>query len=117
LKVLRHANLRRFYISFAASKLGTAMASIALAFAVLDSRGSAVDLGYVFASGIVPQVALMLGGGVFVDRFGRRRIILGADVLRTASQAVLAGLLFAGHPPIWAFCVLAAVGVGDALFG
>ncbi|MDA8060971.1 MAG: MFS transporter [Actinomycetota bacterium] len=116
-KVLRHAHLRRFYIGFAASKLGTAMASIALAFAVLDSGGSAVDLGYVFASEIVPQVALMLGGGVLADRFGRRQIMLGADVLRTGSQAVLAGLLFAGHPPILAFCALAAaVGVGDALF-
>lgn len=70
-----------------------------------------------FASGIVPQVVLMLGGGVVADRFGRRRIMLGADVLRTASQAVLAGLLFATSPPIWAFCALAAaVGVGDALF-
>ncbi len=117
LQVLRHGDLRRFTIGYTASKLGTAMASIALAFAVLDVGGSAADLGYVFASGIVPQVALMLGGGVLADRLGRRRIMLGADVLRTTCQAVLTGLLFAGHPPIWAFCVLAGgVGVGDALF-
>jgi MFS family permease len=43
--------------------------------------------------------------------------MLCADVLRTASQGVLAVLLFAGQPPIWTFAVLAgAVGVGDAFF-
>ncbi|MGH9064390.1 MAG: MFS transporter [Acidimicrobiales bacterium] len=116
--MLRHRTVRRFYAGYVPSKLGTAMASIALAFAVLDSGGSAADLGYVFAAQIVPQVLLMLGGGVVADRLGRRPVMLGADLLRTTSQGVLAALLFAGHPSIWVFALLAgAVGVGDALFG
>jgi MFS family permease len=115
--VLRHRDVRRYFSGYLASKLGTAMASIAVVFAVLDSGGSAADLGYVLAAGIVPQVVLMIGGGVIADRLGRRWVMLSADVLRTASQGVLAVLLFAGHPPIWAFAVLAgAVGVGDAFF-
>lgn len=117
LKVLRHRNVRRYFGGYLASKLGTAMASIALVFAVLDSGGNAADLGYVLAAGIVPQVVLMIGGGVIADRLGRRWVMLAADVLRTASQGVLAVLLFVGHPPIWTFAVLAgAVGVGDAFF-
>lgn len=116
-RVLRHRNVRRYFSGYLASKLGTAMASIALVFAVLDSGGSAADLGYVLAAGIVPQVVLMIGGGVIADRLGRRWVMLCADVLRTASQGTLAVLLFAGHPPIWTFAVLAgAVGVGDAFF-
>ena len=93
------------------------MTSVALAFAVLDSGGSAADLGFVLTAAIVPQVVLMIGGGVTADRMGRRAVMLNADLLRTVSQGVLAGLLFAGHPPIWTFIILsAAVGVGDAFF-
>lgn len=111
---LRNANLRRYFVGHVASSLGTAMASVALAFAVLDSGGNATDLGLVFAAGIIVQVALMIGGGVLADRLGRRRVMLGADVFRTESQGLLAGLLFAGSPPIWVF--VAARAAGDALF-
>ena len=93
------------------------MAGVALAFAVLDSGGDATDLGLVFAAGVLVQIALMIGGGVLADRLGRRRVMLGADVFRTVCQALLAVLLFAGHPPIWTFVVLvAARSAGDALF-
>ncbi len=116
-RVLRHRNVRRYFAGYLPSQLGTAMASLALVFAVLDSGGNAAELGYVLAAGIVPQVVLMIGGGVIADRLGRRQVMLAADLLRTASQALLAALLFAGHPPIWAFAVLAGiVGVGDAFF-
>ncbi len=115
--VLRNANVRRYFVGYAASNFGTAMASVALAFAVLDSGGNATDLGLVFAAGIIVQVVLMIGGGVLADRLGRRRVMLGADVLRTASQGLLAVLLFAGPLPIWVFIVLvAARSTGDALF-
>ena len=115
--MLRHRNVRRYFAGYLPSQLGTAMASIALAFAVLDSGGDAADLGYVFAAQIVAQVVLMLGGGVIADRLGRRRTMLGADLLRTAGQGVLAALLFIGDPPIWSFAVLAAmVGLGNAFF-
>jgi MFS family permease len=116
-RVLRHRNVRRYFGGYVASTLGTAMASIALVFAVLNNGGTAADLGYVLAAGIIPQVVLMVGGGAIADRLGRRWVMLSADVLRTASQALLAVLLFVGHPPIAVFIVLAsAVGVGDAFF-
>jgi MFS family permease len=109
--------VRRYFVGYVSSNLGTAMAGIALAFAVLDSGGDATDLGLVLAAGIVVQVVLMVGGGVLADRLGRRRVMLGADVLRTLCQGLLAALLFVGHPAIWAFVVLAAArSVGDALF-
>jgi MFS family permease len=116
--VLRGRDFRRFYTGYVTSLLGTAMSAVAVTFAVLDSGGSAADLGYVMASGIVPQVALVLGGGVLADRIGRRPVMLGADALRCAAQAALAAALLAGHPPVWLFAVVAAlVGTGDAFFG
>ena len=116
-RVLRNWNVRRYFVGYVSSNFGTAMSSVALVFAVLDSGGDASDLGLVLAAGVIVQVAFMIGGGVVADRLGRRRVMLGADVFRTACQGLLAGLLFAEHPAIWVFVVLvAARSVGDALF-
>lgn len=117
LAVLREANFARFFLGYLTSLLGTSMASVAVIFAVLDSGGTATDLGFVLAAGIVPQVLFMLGGGVIADRFGRRPVMLTADAARCAAQALLAADMLASHPPIWVFAGFAAVrGAGDAFF-
>lgn len=117
LGVLRNVNVRRYFVGYVSSSVGTAMTSVALAFAVLGNGGSASELGLVMAAPVVVQVVLMLVGGVLADRLGRRRVMLSADLLRTACQGLLAGLLFAGHLPIWVFIVLSSVrAVGDSLF-
>ncbi len=72
------------------------MSAIGLTFAVLDTGGSAADLGYVFAASVVPQVLVMLGGGVLADRLGRRPVMLITDSARLAVQATLAAALFGG---------------------
>ena len=96
--VLRGRNFRRFFVGQVTSLLGTSMSAIAVIFAVLGNGGSAADVGYVIAARILPQVALVLGGGVLADRLGRRPVMLGSDVLRCAAQAVLAAALLAGRP-------------------
>jgi hypothetical protein len=63
----------RFYVGHSASLLGTAMSSVAIAFAVLGNGGTATDLGVVFAANIVPMVGFMLGGGAIADRLGPGR--------------------------------------------
>jgi MFS family permease len=114
---LRERNFRLFYAGYVTSLLGTSMSGIAIIFAVLGSGGTAADLGYVAAAGIVPQAALILAGGVLADRLGRRPVMLCADALRCCAQAVLAIALFLGRPQIWLFMLLAAlVGTGEALF-
>ncbi len=114
---LTERNFRVFAAGYATSLLGTAMSRIALTFAVLDSGGSAADLGYVFAASVFPQVLVMLGGGVLADRVGRRPVMLITDSVRLAVQGALAGALFAGRPSILVFAVLAALlGIGEGFF-
>jgi hypothetical protein len=114
---LRERNFRRFFAGYVTSLLGTSMSGVAVVFAVLDSGGTATDLGYVAAARIVSYVAVVLGAGVLADRFGRRPVMLGADALRCCAQAGLAVALFAGRPPVWLFMALAAlVGTGEGLF-
>jgi MFS family permease len=110
-------DFRIFYIGYATSLLGSAMAPIAITFGFLAQHDSPADLGYVLAAGVVPQVLFMVGGGVLADRLGRRKVMLSADSGRMVVQAVLATLLFAGPVPVWAFVVIAALrGTGEAFF-
>jgi MFS family permease len=117
LGVLALRDFRRFYIGYAASLLGTAMSSVAIAFALLGAGGTATGLGLVFTANIVPMVAFMLFGGAIADRLGRRRVMLAADLARCAAQAALAAALASGHPGLWLFVAAAlAVGAGNAFF-
>jgi MFS family permease len=116
-KCLSEANFRRFYIGYSTSLLGTSMSSVAIAFALLDSGGTPVDLGIVFTANIVPMIVFMLGGGVLADRLGRRPVMLAADIGRFAAQAVLAAAVGLGYPRVWVFVAAAfVVGIGNALF-
>jgi MFS family permease len=115
--VLAERNFRTFYVGYVTSLLGTSMSSVATAWAVLQSTGSPTDLGTVMAAGVVPQVLLMTFAGAIADRFGRRRVMLSADLLRCCAQASLAAAVFAGRPPLWLFLLLAWLrGSGDAFF-
>jgi MFS family permease len=117
LGVLAEPGFRLFCAGYATSLLGSAMATIALTFAVLRSGGTPDGLGLVFSAAVVPQVLFMLGGGVLADRIGRRPVMLVSDGGRLAVQACLATALFLGRPPIWLFVVLAALlATGDAFF-
>jgi hypothetical protein len=63
------------------------------------------------------MTAFMLAGGALADRLGRRRVMLAADLGRCAAQAVLAGVLIAGHPSLWLFVTAAVVvGTGNGFF-
>jgi Transmembrane secretion effector len=116
--VLRERDFRNFYLGYCTSMLGTGMSRIALTFAVLQSGGSATELGYVFAANVVPQVLLMIGGGVLADRLGRRPVMLITDASRFGVQGVLAASLFAGRPPLWEFVLLSALlSAGEGFFG
>jgi MFS family permease len=115
--VLAVRNFRRFYAGYVTSLLGSSMSTVAIAWAVLESGASATGLGYVFAAAVVPQVLLMALAGAVADRLGRRRVMLGADALRCAAQASLAGAVFAGRPALWVFVLLAwLAGTGEAFF-
>jgi MFS family permease len=98
-----------FYFGYTASLIGTTMSRIALTFAVLDSGGTVTELGLVFAASVVPQVLVMLGGGVLADRVGRRPVMLTTDAVRLLVQGTLAAALFTGKPAPWLFMLLSAL--------
>jgi MFS family permease len=111
---------REFRLLFAGrttSMLGSAIARVALAFAVLDLTGSASDLGVVLASYSVATIVLLLIGGVWADRLPRHHVMVAANVGSGATQAVVAFLLLTGNAEVWELAVLAFLnGASNAFF-
>jgi MFS family permease len=111
----RHA---RLYLTGAAlSYIGTAIVPVALSFAVLDCGLGADALGLVLAAQSIPTILLLLVGGIAGDRLSRRAIMIAADFLRAAIQALLAACLVTGHVSLFSFMAAAAlIGLGNAFF-
>lgn len=93
------------------------MAPIAIAFGVLDLGGSAGDLGIVLTVAILPQLVLLLAGGVIADRLPRHRVMVASNVVSGLAQAAAAVLLLTGRAEIWHLAVCAFVrAVGGSFF-
>ncbi|MFC8077705.1 MFS transporter [Streptomyces sp. NPDC057307] len=110
---------RRFTLFFVArtvSQVGDAMMPVAAALAVGALYGIS-GVGFVLGTWTGTFVVLVLFGGVFADRFGARRMMVGADLVRVLTQGVLAVAFFAGPPPFWLLVTMAALaGAAVAMF-
>jgi MFS family permease len=104
------------FVARTVSSLGSAVAPVGLAFAVLDLTGSEADLGYVLAARSVPTVLFILFGGVWADRLPRHLVMVASNVVSGISQAMVAFLLLAGSAQIWELLALSAVNGGSSAF-
>lgn len=114
--VLGHRGFRRYFAGQTLSLLGDGLIPLTIAFAALQVAGPGA-LGLVLAANRVPVAVLVLFGGVLGDRWHRRAVMVGADVLRCATQAVTGLLLVTGQASVLALVVLQGLaGVGTAMF-
>lgn len=105
-----------YFISRSVSLVGDAMMPVAAALAVGALYGVS-GVGFVLGTWTGTCVALVLFGGVFADRVGARRMMVGADIARVLTQGVLAVAFFVGPPPFWLLVTMAALaGAATAMF-
>jgi MFS family permease len=117
LPALREPAFRNLFAGQALSRLGDRIAPVALAFGVIDSGGSAADLGLVVAAGTIPFALFAIAAGVWGDRIPRRRVMIASDAVRAVVQVVTGVLLITGNAEVWMLAGLAAIyGTGDAFF-
>lgn len=114
--LLRQPNFARLFAARLVSAFGSAMAPIAMAFAVLELTGSARDMGLVIAAQTASQVAFQLFGGALADRSSRKRVMVAADLLALVTQGTMALLLISRQAEVPTLVALMAVnGVAFAL--
>jgi MFS family permease len=112
--LLRERNYQLFLIGYTTSMIGTGVVPVALSFALLKEGRGAQDIGFVFAAQTVPLVVLLLVGGAAADR-SRKAVMVSADLVRCASEIVLATLFIVSAPSLYVVMALASVlGIGQA---
>jgi MFS family permease len=103
-------NFRLLFAGRAISYVGTYLAPIAVAFAVLDLGGGATAVGLSFAAWTIAQVAALAFGGVIGDRLPRRTVMIAGDSASFVVRALMGVLLISGNAQIWELIVLQALG-------
>lgn len=91
------------------SLTGSAVALVAIPFAVLAVGGSAGDVGDVATAALVPALVFLLIGGVVADRLSRHQVMVTADIVQALTQATAAVLVIIGRGTVAELIVLAAV--------
>jgi Transmembrane secretion effector len=113
---LQLPSFRLLFAARAISYVGTYLAPIAVAFAVLDDGGGATAVGLSFAAWTLAQVAMLAVGGVVGDRLPRRVVMVGSDVASTAVRTAMGALLLSGHAQVWELIALQACGGAAVAF-
>lgn len=105
----------RYIAGQTVSIVGDQVWYVALSWAAVQLASPAVA-GVVLAVSAIPRLALMLFGGVFVDRFGPRKLMIGSDAIRAAIVLAAAGVAL-WSPSIALLVVVSLVfGAADAIF-
>ncbi len=100
------------------SSCGTWMQEVAQNWLIFDMTGSAFWLGLDAFLGDAPFILFSLLGGVVADRYDRRRILLGSQVVQLTNAFVLAALVFFGRVHIWHILLLSFLtGVAQSFGG
>ena len=113
---LREREFRLLFAGRAVSLVGSAIAPVALAFAVLDLTGSKTDLGLILACREIPLLVFLLVGGIWADRLPRNKVMMTANVVSGFAQASAAALLITGNAEVWHLAALASVNGGASAF-
>lgn len=113
---LRLPAFRLLFSARAISYIGTYLAPIAVAFAILDNGGGATAVGLSFAAWTLAQVAMLAFGGVVGDRLPRRLVMVGSDIASAVVRTLMGVLLVSGHAEVWQLIALQACGGAAVAF-
>jgi MFS family permease len=97
---LREQRFRALVTGRTFAYFGNAVAPFALAFAVIDLTGSAVDLGIVVGARSIANILLVLFGGVLADRLPRSVILQGTETAAALTQATIAVSVLCGFASV-----------------
>ena len=99
------------------SLLGDGFFFVALAWQVYEISNVPTALSIVGLAWTLPLVLFVLLGGVFSDRYDRRWLMVGADLVRAAAIGLLGLFSVTGALELWhVVALIAFVGLGDAFF-
>lgn len=94
--LLANAGFRWLWLAHLISMFGDGLYTVALPWLVFKHTGSGVATAVTLAAGAIPYIVVSPIAGVYVDRWSRRRTLIGADLLRALVLAVFPLVLLSG---------------------
>ena len=115
--VLRIRNFALLWSAQAISQIGDALFNIAMMWLVLQLTGSALAMGTTEILTQLPRLAFQLIGGVSVDRYDRRMMMLLSDAIRAIVMLAFAILVATNQIQLLHVYILAIIfGIVSAFF-
>jgi MFS family permease len=112
-----NVEFRRYWLGQLASDLGSQLSYVAYPLLVLATGGTPAQAGGVATASLVVRVACRLPSGVLVDRIDRRRLMIGADLVRAIALGTIPLAGYLGGPSYVLLLVVAVVeGAASSLF-
>lgn len=105
-------NLKKYivlWLSQSVSQLGSSMTSFALVLWAYEQSRSALSVSLLSFCNYVPYILFSIFAGTFVDRHGKKTIMLVADCIAAAGTVAVFGLFSVGWLEIWNIYIINAV--------
>ncbi len=103
---LRSRNFRLFWLGQLVSVIGTSIQVVAEGWLVYQLTESTFWLGMVGLLALIPVLPISMVGGVLIDRFPRRKLILMTQIGLMAQAALFGLLVLLGDIRLWQVIVL-----------
>ena len=100
-RALRHRNFRLLWLSATGQSMAMGMQFLILGWMILEETGSRSGLGLVIFLYGMPNLALMVFGGVFADRINRLKLLFTCQAIVTVLILALAVLTQANLVAVW----------------
>src|SRR5512147_1149978 len=93
---LRHRDFRIFWIGLLLSSVGSQFTTVAMAWQIYELTNSPLQIGLIGLVRAVPQVAMLLFGGLLADAMDRRRLMMATQASLFLVSGTLAFLTMTG---------------------
>lgn len=108
--------IARFLAAQTLSLLGSSIVQYAIIWYITLTTASGKMLTISTLCGFLPQIAVSLFAGVWIDRYDRKKIIMLSDTAIAASTLLLAAAFLTGHKSTWLlFAALAVRSAGTGI--
>jgi MFS family permease len=111
--IFQNADFARYLSGRLVAVIGQQMMVVAVGWELYDRTGSALALGFVGLSEMVPMLVCTLPAGHLADNYNRKRIIMGASLAVAASSLGLALVSGLKLPVFWTYACLVSIGLAQ----
>ena len=113
---LRHRDYRVFWLGLLFSSIGSQFTNVAIAWQIYEMTNSPLQLGLIGLARGVPQVVMLLFGGLLADAVNRRKVILWTQSILFLVSALLALSTFAAKTsPLGLYVATGALALFNSL--